>query len=195
MNLKPGILRPMEPEDEGFFHDPRKDVPHTYIGNGCAYFDHSYRRGTFSAFGGLWWLKAWVTAYIYLDGDEEDGYQLYLDLDCDPPHIDHFVSYIMDMGGSLDLISWDGRYHRGEEETEAFLIEQGIAPGQRFLMELNFTTSRDYWGEYDETLDGRIMDIEPWTTSQVLEAWEEHFKTMRTKIPIIGGSRAEARRS
>ena len=181
---KPEVFTPI-------LNDGREEArkgPMFFIGDGCAYFDCSYSRcGPYSD---TRWLKAWVTIALELDGSEEDGYGLCLEWHCTPPHPDHFLQYIEDGAGSLAILEWMNENYScliGEDDTERILLEKGIAPGQRFIAEIMFNSSRDYWGEYDETLHGRVMDIEPWTPEQVLSAWEDYYRVIHRTPLSIGG--------
>ncbi len=153
--------------------------PKDFIGDGCVYFAHQkpeglaeYLRVDGTGMGP--WSRAWMTFSLQLDGDDEDGYYYELEFECTPHHPESWVEWVT-QDGTRELLRWAG-LSRGEDDAERFMMENGIAPGQKFMAEILFTTSRDYWGEYDEHIDGHIMDIEPWTTEQILEAWYHHFQ-------------------
>lgn len=171
-----GMLLLDKPEPKTFtaieFDDGRdRSGPKSFIDDGCVYFE-PVKKG---------WLRAWVTLSLYIDGCDEEGYGFYLDWHCRSPHPDHWLSYIEEMSGELAILSWDSSGYgvMCEDEVEHFMMGHGIAPGQRFVTEILFDCTRDYWGEYDEYLEGRVMDVEPWSTEQTLSAWDDYFKVIR----------------
>ncbi len=157
-------ITPIDPPEPS----PFDGYPVNFTAPGCAYF-----AGT---------TKCWFTAVTEYDQDE-----LYLTLACDPPHPErHWLSYVMDTSGldsALGLDFYNEEFMYGGM-TE-WLMRNGIAPEQRFIVEATFSSSRDYWGEYDEDVDWHVKDIEPWSPERVLEAWERYFM-WRTGLRLRG---------
>jgi len=153
-------------------HDDR---PMYFVAKGCCYFPH-YRRSQFKLLdldGGF--NLAWVTLIFE---DPDDGCYS-LELACEPPYYSggdklHWLAYVMEQYSLAEYLALDDA-----ESQVRFMLQEGIAPGQRFLVEMSFWSSRDYWGEWDEGLDMRVMDREPWTEAQHVEAWMGHLKTTR----------------
>jgi len=143
-------------ELRGLMEAPRPEPPHGkyYIGAGAAYFNNwtsSNRWGHGSA---------WVT--VVIEPDEETG-EFGMDLDCDGPHPDHWLGYLLSMDTLNGVLGFIG----GVDEQLKQMMEWGVAPGQRFIIELVFSAGRDYWGEYDESLNWRVMDVEPWVPNRL----------------------------
>jgi hypothetical protein len=97
-------------------------------------------------------------------------------------HLDWFAyetSHGEGLDGLLDLIAFD------RQERLAWLAEHGIAPGQRFQVEIEKPTysGPDYWGEYDWSAgDWRIVQIEPWPLRKILRAWTKQSDKDATRV-------------
>jgi len=139
------------------FDEPDRSGPKYFIGERCCYFAHNPKA-----------MVAWITFRI----DNDDGV-LEVELDCDYPHPDHWLAYWIDHNGLNEVIN------SGLNETQPFLLwfllDNGIAPGQPFLAEVRFWASTDYWGEYDEEIEVRVMDVEPWPVKDVEREWRRYL--------------------
>lgn len=152
-----GIFKILKPSELTAVAGPEEDYgPIHFIGEGAAYF-----KGT---------SLCWVT----LVAEYEDEGWLSLELSCDGPHPQHWLGFEMDAIGLNELLGFEGT----DEAKEEFLLQQGIAPGQRFRIEAtyhSYQTWTDYGYEYDADTDWSVINIEPWTVDQIVEAWENYF--------------------
>lgn len=130
---------------------------------------------------GYWWRSvnhAWLTFVVEFDED------LHVELLSPYPISSAGPTTFAEYCEEIDTwSSWLGMDQ--EEEMENFLLRTGLAPGQKFLTELKFSSHMDYWGEYDEELDWRVLDVEPWPKEKVLEGWEEYFKCHAVAFPAL----------
>lgn len=91
--------------------------------------------------------------------------------DCDPVPEDHWLEWERDALGDLScILSLDAR-----EDTIQFMMEHGIAPDQPFWIEASYSTSRDYWGEWDCDIDWKVVGYETWPRERVMLAWEAFY--------------------
>lgn len=133
------------------------------------YGDAAYFRGKNSPVW-IWCVFEW----------EEDCGQLMAEIFSeDPPPEDHWLGWWIDGCGLDETIgcSWDlvQGVHWYKEE---WLLTEGIAPNQPFLVELKIYSYEydTYYGrEYDCEVTGEVIDIKSWLPEQVLAAWEEHL--------------------
>ena len=109
--------------------------------------------------------------YVVVD-DRDDPGVLSPHLDSTGPPANHWLSYEFDCVGEHD-----GALGFHEDDAERFLLENGIAPGQRFLVHLRYWSTRDYWGEYDCGVEvegvlwrGRLPDADAATAWEALAA-------------------------
>lgn len=58
------------------------------------------------------------------------------------------------------------------DDWRDFLLREGLAPGQSFLVRVCFSSHRDYWGEYDEDWDVEVVARERMLPDEHLLAWE-----------------------
>jgi hypothetical protein len=93
-----------------------------------------------------------------------------LDLDCEGPPVNHWLSYMFEAVGNLNEVLDLGHSH-----TEKFLIDCGIAPKQPFYLWMSFSTWRDYWGEYEEEVDWGLAGIVPWSIERAATEWEAFY--------------------
>jgi hypothetical protein len=87
--------------------------------------------------------------------------------------IEHFTYTSKDVDGN----EWN-------EGQMLWALQNGIAPGQAFLVEMdhpNYTKDYNYeYGtyEYDVEFSSAVIRVEKWTEKQVLNAWEQELKGM-----------------
>jgi len=127
--------------------------------------------------------RAWYSyeeAWMWLVATESwEWGQLKLDLDCEPPPYNHWLSGEMDAVGDLDDILGVSEV----EGVEQFLLENGIAPGQPFFVQTAFWCHQDYWGEWDSGVEMEVVDIAKWDPERVAIAWEAFFMRKRVLVP------------
>jgi len=110
---------------------------------------------------------------------------LSVEMACDFPHRDHWLSYVIQESGFEAILEvWPWCSNQGFN-IAAWLMEQGLAPRQRFQLDLQFGSSRDYWGEYDEWID--ILDIQPvdvLTDREAATLWARYARSMGWEIKL-----------
>lgn len=132
---------------------------------------------------GALYEKNTCTVLMTTTEDWEWG-QLSLELDCDGPPANHWLSYELDamgqIGDILDIVQGN--------DVDRFLLENGIAPFQRFYMRISAHYSRDYWGECDSDIEGWVLNIEPWDDVRIATEWEAFIARKNGLImPWLGG--------
>ena len=111
--------------------------------------------------------------------EEWEWGSLALELDCDGPPANHWLSYELDAMGEIGEILGIAT----GDETDRFLLENGIAPFQRFYMRITARYSRDYWGEYDTDIEGWVLSVEPWEINRICTEWEAYWARKRILMP------------
>jgi len=116
----------------------------------------------------------WAHVIMDLDGD----HCLDVDMLGSPPHDQGAFSW--GEQGWEELLGCDG-YNSHYESTNAlqWMLQNGIAPGQRVWLEVEVEwTGGGYWDhdDVDCSYASRVMWIEPWTTEQIIAAWEEYLE-------------------
>jgi len=119
------------------------------------------------------------TCRVWLRFEWYEG-ELCLELDSDPPHPDHLLTFAMEAYGLSSILNLDD--WRKDYDPETFMLQNGIAPEQPFQVEAEYDWSVDYWGEYDEHWEWEIIAREPWPVGQVLDAWLTHFHFHKQEI-------------
>ncbi|MFI5113529.1 MAG: hypothetical protein ACHP7J_00190 [Terriglobales bacterium] len=112
---------------------------------------------------------------------EDDGDALFIVLDERPDFFasdggeseekDHWLQYCLSHEPIYDWfgLSIDGKWR---PSVQQWALENGIAPGQRFLCELSYWHSYDPWSnEHDEGMYHEVVEIEPWPVDRILGAW------------------------
>lgn len=111
--------------------------------------------------------------------EEWDWGQLTFELDCEGPPDNHWLAYEFDTCGNLgDILGASTG-----DEVERFLLENGIAPFQRFYLHISASYYKDYWGEYDSEFDYEVLNIEPWDTNRICTEWEAFWARKRIIMP------------
>jgi len=108
--------------------------------------------------------------------EENEWGKLNLEMDCDGPPDNHWLAFELDCYGSIEEMLYI-------EDMDAFLLEHGIAPFQRFYIHLTASYWKDYWGEYDSEFDYEVLNIEPWDENRVCTEWEAYLARKRILMP------------
>lgn len=70
-----------------------------------------------------------------------------------------------------------------EEDRMKWLLQEGIAPGQPFLLEvIQPTYSYGYYGDCDVEYDYDIVKVQPWTPEAVARAFERVLRQWRSAV-------------
>jgi hypothetical protein len=110
--------------------------------------------------------------------EEWEWGQLTLELDCEGPPDNHWLSYEFDtVGGLGDILDISG------DQVDMFLLENGIAPFQRFYLYITAHYYKDYWGEYDSEIECEVLNVEPWDVNRVCTEWEAYWARKRIIMP------------
>ena len=125
----------------------------------------------------------WAHVIMDLDGD----HCLDVDMLGSPPHDQGAFSWDMETWESV--LGCDG-YNGHYERTNAlqWMLQNGIAPGQRVWLEVEVEwTGGGYYSpdDVDCSFSHRVMWREPWTTEQIIAAWEEYM--VRAADPEMEG--------
>lgn len=88
---------------------------------------------------------------------------------------DWLGEYVSDVGWDSAL---DASPCRGSDEYGTWLMEQGIAPGQPFCVEVTMTVTRSGWEyvEYDQEVEADVIEVARWSRERVAAAWEKWAK-------------------
>jgi len=134
------------------------------------YGDAAYFTGTKNSPVWIWCVLEW---------DESGGNLMASIHSEDPPPEHHWLPWWIDGCGVAELIGIDWDFSPNFTfRAEEWLLVEGIAPEQPFLVELRIYSSEymtDYGMEYDCEVTAAVIDIKPWPPEQVLAAWEEHL--------------------
>jgi len=111
--------------------------------------------------------------------EEWEWGSLKLELDCEGPPDNHWLSFeldaLCDIGEIMGVSTGS--------ETDMFLLEHGIAPFQRFYVHLTVLYTKDYWGEYDSSFDWEVLNVEPWCLDRICTEWEAYWARKRVLMP------------
>ena len=119
----------------------------------------------------------WAKVRLIATEDWEWG-SLNLEFDGDGPPHDHWLSFELDgLGGLSEVMGLDPNASGLISDLETYLLQQGIAPGQPFWVEMRYSVERSpegYLGcvEYDSEVDWGTTMVEPWSTERAASAWE-----------------------
>jgi len=72
---------------------------------------------------------------------------------------------------TIDDSGWDAVLGLQAGTWYDWLMAEGVAPGQRFLVRLRFSTSQNYFGEWDGEWDAEVVAREPWSAERSAAAW------------------------
>jgi hypothetical protein len=136
--------------------------PESFIGKGAAYFADT--------------SLCWFTVSIEYRVEDDE---LYFSLDCDGPHPGHWLSCELDNTSLAEMLVGHNTAYEDHKETIDWMMREGIAPGQMFMIEAWYNCYQDHWGDWDCEVDYRIMDREPMTAKQSVEAWLTYFQERR----------------
>lgn len=134
--------------------------------------------------GSFYWSpsKAWVTCRV---SDDDELGELDVDLDCEsPPNWSH-LGYEIDNLGLGELLA--GYLFKGDA-VEQWALEQGLCPGQLFLLEIEIGYSgswSDYEYDYDVEVHCRVLDRETKTADEVATAWEAFIGRRSLLLPRV----------
>lgn len=107
--------------------------------------------------------------FVYADDSDELGV-LQLNFDSTAPPWNHWLAHEMSNAGVPEA------FGMACSDVEEFLMSNGIAPGQRFLLHIRAWSSRDYWGEWDGGVEVEgVLWKEPWSDDRIACAWEALF--------------------
>lgn len=136
-----------------------KQPPGPFVGEDCVYF-----RDT---------TLCWVTMVV----EYEDWGCLTLDIDGEGPPGDHWLEFETSVVGLDEVVGFTASFYGSDDDRcrEAWMLDLGVAPGQRFRLVMMYGSWRDYWGEYDSEVCWDLIWVEPWTPQQCAEAWEAYF--------------------
>lgn len=131
------------------------------VGCGAVYFPNT----TFS----------WVTLVVNWDGEA-----LELELACDAPPCQHWFEFEMEQVGLRDILGAPPGFH--PLDMISWMMSLGIAPGIPFMVEMEYRTYRDYWGEYDCAVDWKLMARDV-NLAEHWKAWLDYFREDATTLP------------
>lgn len=150
-------IRPAPPDEER----GESKLPVRFISEDSAWF------GTI----GYVWI---VTESYDLPGDY--GIDFHIDSEV-PYHPEGWLPWEIEGAGLPMVIT--GESGGAFFEYERWMLEHGIAPGQRFFVRLDLHAWKmeTYYGtEYDYKIDMEVLQIEPWPEDRIAEAWINHLK-------------------
>jgi hypothetical protein len=107
------------------------------------------------------------TVYLYAAMDAGDGEELWLSIESYIPD-GHDIEHQRDIDGDDAILGLSC-------ETSQWMLENGIAPGQVFLMTWSICYSKfwtDSGWEYDSEVSIAIIWVEPWSPERSAEAWQ-----------------------
>lgn len=114
------------------------------------------------------WARVWMVAR---DGSVWGDLEFaWADVGCGPPQ-GHWLEYRLNCDVFHDAV--DGGDPR---DVEQWMLQNGLAPGQPFCVELRFSAWRSNTpdgDDYDEEVSwGEVVDRERWSAERTLDAWE-----------------------
>lgn len=72
-----------------------------------------------------------------------------------------------------DMVGWEELVGASRGDVATWLLREGLAPGQPFLVWLRPHYSVDYYGEHDLDIEAEVVLVDPWSDERAAEAWEE----------------------
>jgi len=118
------------------------------------------------------WGNSWCMVRLVAAESWEWG-SLTLEIDGEGAPPQHWLGYELDALGNLDGVLGMNTCPFGLiSELETFLLQKGISPGQAFWVEMSYSCSQDYWGEWDSEVVWHVVGMEPRTAEQSASAWE-----------------------